>query len=97
MVRHRYECPYGEGSEQLVKSGGRGRIAWRLVEWYDSYWNPTDTVIPAAREMKWYHYDEPGVIDVASYEDILKAVEDDRLLEILEERKKYEKETGRQW
>jgi len=93
-VRHRYECPYGEESEQLVRSGGRGRIAWRLVEWYDSHWNGTHTVIPAACEMKWYHFDEPSVIDVTSYEDVLKATEDGRLQSVLEEFKKHEKETG---
>lgn len=93
-VRHRYECPYGEESEQLVRSGGRGRIAWRLVEWYDSHWNGTHTVIPAACEMKWYHFDEPSVIDVTSYEDVMKATEDGRLQSVLEEFKKHEKETG---
>ena len=96
-VRHRYECPHGEGSEQLVKSGGLGRIAWRLVEWYDSRWNRTHTVSPAACEMKWYHYDEPSVIDVTSYEDVMKATEDGRLLKILEEFKMYEKETGNRY
>jgi hypothetical protein len=93
-VKHKYRCPYGEESERLVEEGSGVRNIWRLIEWYDSYWNRTHTVSPAACDMKWYHYDEPSIIDVTSYEDILKAVEDDRLLRILEERKKHEKETG---
>ena len=64
------------------------------MEWYDSHWNRTRTFSPAACEMKWYHYDEPRVIDVTSYEDVMKATEDGRLLKILEEFKKHEKETG---
>ena len=93
-VKNMYKCPYGEESERLVEDGGLAKIAWELVEWYDSHWNRTHTVIPAACEMKWYHYDEPSVIDVTSYEDVMKATEDGRLLKILEERKMHEKETG---
>lgn len=95
-VRNRYKCPYGEESERLVRNGGRGGVVWKLVEWYDSHWNRTSTSSPAASDMKWYHYDEPSMIDVTSYEDVMKATEDGRLLKILEERKNYEKETARQ-
>jgi len=42
--------------------------------------------------MKWYHFGEPSIIDVTSYEDIIKAVEDGILEKIIEERKKYEAE-----
>lgn len=93
-VKHKYRCPFGEESERLVEEGSRARYVWRLVEWYDSHWNPCHYLTPCVSDMKWYHYDEPRIIDVTSYEDILKAVEDGRLPKILEERKKYEKETG---
>jgi len=42
--------------------------------------------------MKWYHYGEPSIIDVTSYEDVLKAIEDGRLKKIIEERERYEEE-----
>ena len=38
---------------------------------------------------------EPSIIDVTSIEDVLKAVDDGRLDRIIEEYKKYVKETER--
>jgi hypothetical protein len=39
------------------------------------------------------HSDEPGIIDVTSYEDALKALEDGRMEKILEVYKKYHEGT----
>ena len=47
---------------------------------------------PSAQDLKWYYYDEPSILDVTNYEDILEAIEDGRMERIIEERKKYEKE-----
>jgi hypothetical protein len=60
-VKNMYKCPYREKSKRLVKDGGIAKSVWELVEYYDSHWNRTHTFSPAACEMKWYHYDEPGV------------------------------------
>jgi hypothetical protein len=46
--------------------------------------------------MKWYHYGEPSIIDVTSYDDALKAREDGRLERIIQEHERYMKETGRE-
>jgi hypothetical protein len=43
--------------------------------------------------MKWYHYNETPIIDVTSYDDILKAIDDGRLNRIIDEHKRYMKET----
>jgi hypothetical protein len=39
-----------------------------------------------------YHFDEPSIIDVTSYEDVLKALEDGRMDKIANEYIKYNKE-----
>ena len=93
-VKNKYKCPYGEESEQLTEDGRLVRALWRLIEWYDDHWNPSHTFRPAESEMKWYHYDEPSVIDVTSYEDILKAIDDGRIEKIKEEYERYMRETG---
>lgn len=90
--RNKYKCPYGKHSKELIENGMLVRFIWKLIEWYDYHWNPNDTYKPSADDMKWYHYDEPSIIDVTSYEDVLKAIEDGRLKKIFEEYKKYEKE-----
>lgn len=91
-VRNKYRCPYGGEANELIECGRLVKFVWRQIEWYDHYWNPSETFRPAASEMKWYHYGEPSIIDVTSYEDVLKAVEDGRLERIIEERAKYEEE-----
>ena len=93
-VKNKYKCPYGEEAEQLIEDGRLVGALWRLIEWYDNHWNPNHTFRPAESEMKWYHYDEPSVIDVTSYEDILKAIDDGRIEKIKEEYKRYMRETG---
>jgi hypothetical protein len=43
--------------------------------------------------MKWYHYNEPPIIDVTDYDDILRAIDDGRLDTIITEHLRYMKET----
>lgn len=91
-VRNKYRCPYGEGSEKFIEAGRWIKALWRVIEWYDHHWNPSSSFRPSIQEKKWYHYDEPGILDVTSYDDIIKAVGDGRLERIIEERRKYEQE-----
>ncbi len=93
-VKNKYRCPYGEASEQLIMDGKLAKRAWREIKWYDHHWNPDHTCIPAQNMMKWYHYGEPSIVDVTSYDDIIKAIDDGRFTRIIEEHKKYMKETG---
>jgi hypothetical protein len=44
--------------------------------------------------MKWYHFNEPPIIDVTRYEDICKALDDGRLDKIVAEHKRYLNESG---
>jgi hypothetical protein len=46
-----------------------------------------------AKLSKWYHYGEPQIIDVTSFDDIDKALDDGRFRRIVEEHEKYTKET----
>lgn len=90
--RNKYRCPYGEQSNELVEWGGLAKSIWKVIWWYDHHWNPNPSYIPSDSDMKWCHYGEPSIIDVTSYEDIVKALEDGRFKRILEEYKRYEKE-----
>ena len=91
-VRNKYKCPYGEMSNELIAKGRVAKFIWNAVWWYDLHWNPSPNFSPPASDLKWYHYGEPSIIDVTSYEDVLKAMEDGRLEKIIEERKRYEEE-----
>lgn len=91
-VNNKYKCPYKEGSKQLIENGRLVQFVWKLVEWYDSHWNRNPSYTPSESELKWYHYDEPSIIDVTNYDEILKAIEDGRLKRILAEYEKHEKE-----
>jgi hypothetical protein len=93
-VKNKYTCPYGEASEQLIEDGSLANFIWREIEWYNHHWNPSHTFIPAQKEMKWYHYSEPSIIDVTSHDDVIKATDDGRLKRIIEEHERYMKETG---
>jgi hypothetical protein len=44
--------------------------------------------------MKWYHFDEASIIDVTSYDDVMKALDDGRLERIIAEHEKHTDETG---
>jgi len=46
--------------------------------------------------MKWYHFNEPRIIDVGSYDDVTKALEDGRMKRIIKEHERYMKETDRE-
>jgi len=46
--------------------------------------------------LKCYHYDEPPIIDVTDYDDILHTIEDGRLDKIVDEHARYMKETNRE-
>ena len=95
-VKNKYRCPYGEESNRLIEDGRVAKFIWRQIEWYDAHWNPSKTYSPPEQDMKWYHYDEPSIIDVTSYEDLCKAIEDGRLERIIKEHERYMKETGRE-
>lgn len=95
-VKNKYRCPYRKKSERLIEDGRLAKFIWRQIEWYDHHWNPSPSIRVSADDMKWYHYGDPGIIDVTSYDDIVKAIEDGRLEKIIEEHKRYMKETGRE-
>jgi len=90
--KNKYRCPYGEEANELIEYGRAAKFVWHVVSWYDDHWNPSPNYRPPESDMKWYHYGEPSIIDVTSYEDIVKAIEDGRLKKIIEESKKYDKE-----
>lgn len=91
-----FRCPYGDGWRQLLQDGHDAHRFWEQIAWYDHHWNPSHTSTPSARELKWYHFDEPSIIDVTSYDDIVKAIDDGRLDKIIDEHTRYMKETGRE-
>jgi hypothetical protein len=93
---NRYNCPHGMESDRLIEEGALVEALWRHVWWYDMHWNRSSTHTPPRDELRWYHYDEPGILDVTSYEDLLEALDDGRMTKILEEHRKYMEETGRE-
>jgi len=93
-VKNKYRCPYGAKSGRLIEHGRLVKFIWRQIEWYDHHWNLPQTYRPSEQDMKWYHYGEPGIMDVTSYDDIMKAIEDGRFEKIVKEHERYMKETG---
>jgi len=93
-VNNKYRCPYEEKSKQLSEKGRLTKAVWRYIEWYNAHWNRSLSITPPDGDMKWYHYDELSIIDVTSYDDIVKAIDDGRFKRIVEEHKRYMKETG---
>jgi len=91
-----FHCPYGDAWRQLLEDGHDAHRLWEHIEWYDRHWTPSTTHTPPAAEMKWYHFNEPPIIDVTCYDDIIQAIEDGRLDKIIEEHTRYMKETGRE-
>ena len=91
-----FHCPYGDAWHQLLQDGHDAHRLWQHIYWYDNHWNPSTSCTPAASNMKWYHYNEPAIIDVTSYDDILKAIDDGRLDRIIDEHTRYMKETDRE-
>ena len=97
-VKNKYKCPYGEEAKLLIKRGWIAGILWEEIMWYDRHWNFDGTFcLIDPKVKKWYHYDEPGIIDVTSLEDIRKAISDGRLTKIMKEHDSYAKETGTQY
>jgi hypothetical protein len=88
-----FHCPYKDEGNQMLKVGYEAWRLWRHVEWYDDHWNRSTTSTPAASDMKWYHWNEPPIIDVTNYDDITRAIEDGRLDKIIQEHERYMKET----
>jgi hypothetical protein len=86
--RNKCLCPYGAKSSELIKLGDRVKDLWEIVEYYHSYWHPSDGYRPGDSDAHWYHYGEDDFLDVTSREDILKATEDGRIERIVEERKR---------
>ena len=88
-----FRCPYGDAWCQLLQDGHTAHCLWEHIEWYDHHWNRDHITTPAADERKWYHYDEPPIIDATSYTDIIRTVDDGRLMKIMEEHARYMTET----
>jgi hypothetical protein len=95
-IHNYFRCPYGDAYRQLLQDGYDAHWFWEHIEWYDNHWNRSTSYTPAASDMKWYHYDEPAIIDVANYDDILNAIDDGRLDRIIDEHARYMKETHRE-
>ena len=88
-ARNKYLCPYGAQSEELIEAGYLVESLWKLVRFYDTYWNEQRSCTPAPREAKWYHLGEASIIDVTNRADILKALDDGRMDKIAEEFRRY--------
>jgi len=95
-VMNYFRCPYGDEWRKLLQDGHDASLLWQHIYWYDIHWNPSTTYTPAASEMRWYHYNEPPIIDVKSYDDIIRAIDDGRLDKIITEHLRYVKETSRE-
>ena len=93
-VENKYKCPYRARSKMLIKAGGLAKFIWQQILWYDHHWNPSEDQVSDVEDKKWTHYNEPGIIDVTSYGDIVKAINDGRFEKIVQEHKKYMEETG---
>lgn len=93
---NRYNCPHGVESDRLIEDGAFVEALWIHVWWYDMHWNRSSTHTPPRDEWRWYHCDEPGVLDVTNYDDLLEAIDDGRMDGIIEEHRRYMEETGRE-
>jgi hypothetical protein len=60
-------------------------LFWEHIEWYNRHRNLDTSCTPVASEPKWYRFNEPSIIDVTSYDDILRAIDDGRLDRIMDE------------
>jgi hypothetical protein len=89
---NKYLCPYGGESNELIKLGELVDYLWKLVQFYDWHWNRSSSLVPAAGDEKWYHWNEPGFLEVTSYNDVFNALEDGRMNRIADEYVEYEKE-----
>ena len=94
-VENIFWCPYEEEGLDLVERGRHAKEdIWCHLWWYDRHWNRSSIYSPAGVDMEWYHFDEPGIVDVASFGDVLKAIEDGRMGKIIEVHERYMKAKG---
>ena len=88
-ARNKFLCPYGSGSQELIKLGSGVGFLWRLLDFYDSYWNRTATsCVPPGWE-RWFHFGEQSIVDLTSREDILASLEDGRIDRIAQQFAEY--------
>lgn len=88
-----FKCPYGNEHKTLINDGKAASELLEHLEWYDGHWNPNSNITPAQNQMKWYHYGQPGIIDVTNLDDIKTALADGRISKIAAEHERYMKET----
>jgi hypothetical protein len=86
-----FKCPYGAEYDALIDRGRAACELLRQLQWYDAHWNRNTSVIPAQNEMKWYHFGEPGIIDVTNFDDVMKAAQDGRIQKVAAEHEAYHK------
>lgn len=91
-VENKHFCPYGARCKQLIRYGWETWALWEYVEWYDEHWNGSLYSEPRPKDLEWYHFGEPKMIDVTDYEDIVKALDDGRMERIVKEYARYKKE-----
>jgi len=90
-VQNYFKCPYGQERDELIHRGRKANGLWRVVEYYHGHWNPHHSAIHPENQKKWYHQSDPGLINVTSLEDILKAEEDGRIRKVAKEKQEYDK------
>jgi hypothetical protein len=88
---NRCRCPYKAKSTKLADCGGTAKFIWKLVEFYDEFWNGSPYSTPSAGVRRFCHFGEPSIIDVTDYEDIIKACSDGRMMKIKKEHDEYQK------
>ena len=87
-----FRCPFGEEAEKLVQDGRLIESLWRHLDWYNHHHWRSSIFEPARDKMKWYHYDETPIVDPADYDDVLRAIDDGRIIKVVEEHEAYMKE-----
>jgi hypothetical protein len=95
-VMNFFHCPYGDAWRKLLQDGRDAHLFWQQITWYDEHWNGSPYSEPTPSELRWYHLNEPPIIDVTSYDDIIRAIDDGRLDKIIDEHIRYMKETNRE-
>lgn len=95
-IMNYFHCPYGDTWRKLLQDGHDARLLWQQITWYDEHWNGSPYSTPSRSEQRWYHLNEPPIIDVTSYDDIIRAIDDGRLDKIIDEHTRYKKETDRE-
>jgi len=89
-----FQCPNGDERQTLTNDGCNVTTFWQHIQWYDEHWNGSTSLTPSESQRKWYHTNEPPIIDVKSFDDIIKALNDGRIEKIILEHERYMKDTG---